>query len=63
MCFLKNLGPEQHAHFDELFAKGEDSSVESSEQEPNVLIPCMEKQMKAVWSEEQQMLVNLFGLL
>lgn len=63
MCYLKNLGNEEKVDFDDLFAKGEEVSADASEEEANVLIPCSEKQSKAEWSEEQQMLVSLFDLI
>lgn len=63
MCYLRNLAPEQHFDFDDILAKGEDSSAPASEVESNVLIPCTEKQICPQWSSEQKMLVNLFEMI
>lgn len=63
MCYLKNLAIDEQVDFDDLFAKADESSADSSEHELNVVIPCCEKQLRAEWSEEQQMLINLFDLI
>lgn len=63
MCYLKNLAYEDTVDFDDIFQKGEDTSIEQPETERNVLIPCVHKSFKPQWSEEQQMLVSLFQMI
>ena len=63
MCYLKNLPTQEQFDFDDLFAKGEESSTPSQQPDSNVLIPCCEKQLCAEWSFEQQQLINLFDMI
>lgn len=60
MCYLKNLASVETLDLDELMQKGDDVCSEQTEMENNVLIPCAHKHEKPQWSQEQQMLVNLF---
>lgn len=63
MCYLKNLALVETLDLDELMHKGDDVTSEQTEMEANFLIPCVRKHEKPEWSQEQQMLVNLFSMI
>jgi len=63
MCYLKNLPSQESIDFTDYFNKGEETCVEPTEEERNVLIPCAHKHIEPHWSDEQQMLVKLFQMI